>query len=135
MRLQYSRFFIFRPSIFHHGKERLQVLEKFNTFHLIEPLLLIPIAFGGLLANIPMPPGEAIAGAQGFLGIIFNFGINSGLFPLFIFMSVGAMTDFGPMIANPKTALLGGAAQFGIFATLVGAIALSYITIGIKKKL
>ena len=98
-----------------------------------EPLLLIPIAFGGLLANIPMPPGEAIAGAQGFLGIIFNFGINSGLFPLFIFMSVGAMTDFGPMIANPKTALLGGAAQFGIFATLVGAIALSYITIGDKQ--
>lgn len=98
-----------------------------------EPLLLIPIAFGGLLANIPMPPGEAIAGAQGFLGIIFNFGINSGLFPLFIFMSVGAMTDFGPMIANPKTALLGGAAQFGIFATLIGAIALSYITIGDKQ--
>ena len=95
-----------------------------------EPLLLIPIAFGGLLANIPMPPGEAIAGPNGFLGIVFNFGINSGLFPLFIFMAVGAMTDFGPLIANPKMALLGGAAQFGIFATLIGAIALSYIHIG-----
>ena len=95
-----------------------------------EPLLLVPIAFGGLLANIPMPPGEAIAGPNGFLGIVFNFGINSGLFPLFIFMAVGAMTDFGPLIANPKMAILGGAAQFGIFATLIGAIALSYIHIG-----
>ena len=95
-----------------------------------EPLLLIPIAFGGLLANIPMPPGEAIAGPNGFLGIVFNFGIHSGLFPLFIFMAVGAMTDFGPLIANPKMALLGGAAQFGIFATLIGAIALSYIHLG-----
>ena len=95
-----------------------------------EPLLLVPIAFGGLLANIPIPPGEAIAGPAGFLGIVFNFGINSGLFPLFIFMAVGAMTDFGPLIANPKMALLGGAAQFGIFATLIGAVALSYIHIG-----
>jgi len=95
-----------------------------------EPLLLVPIAFGGLLANIPMPPGEAIAGPNGFLGIVFNFGINSGLFPLFIFMAVGAMTDFGPLIANPKMALLGGAAQFGIFATLIGAIALSYVHFG-----
>ena len=95
-----------------------------------EPLLLIPIAFGGLLANIPMPPGEAIAGPNGFLGIVFNFGINSGLFPLFIFMAVGAMTDFGPLIANPKMSLWGGAAHFGIFATLIGAIALSYIHLG-----
>ena len=93
-----------------------------------EPLLLVPIAFGGLLANIPMPPGEAIAGANGFLGIIFNFGINSGLFPLFIFMAVGAMTDFGPLIANPKMALLGGAAQFGIFATLIGAVGLTLLS-------
>lgn len=98
-----------------------------------EPLLLVPIAFGGLLANIPMPPGEAIAGPNGFLGIVFNFGINSGLFPLFIFMAVGAMTDFGPLIANPKMALLGGAAQFGIFATLIGAVGLSYIYIGDKQ--
>ena len=95
-----------------------------------EPLLLVPIAFGGLLANIPMPPGEEIAGPAGFLGIIFNFGINTGLFPLFIFMAVGAMTDFGPLIANPKMALLGGAAQFGIFATLLGAIGLSYVHFG-----
>ena len=89
-----------------------------------EPLLLIPIAFGGLLANIPMLAGEEIAGPNGFLGIVFNFGINSGLFPLFIFMAVGAMTDFGP---------LGGAAQFGIFATLIGAVALGYIYVGDKQ--
>lgn len=87
-----------------------------------EPLLLVPIAFGGLLANIPMPLGEEISGPSGFLGIIFEIGIHNGLFPLFIFMGVGAMTDFGPLIANPKTALLGGAAQFGIFAALMMAL-------------
>ncbi|NLM99182.1 MAG: sodium ion-translocating decarboxylase subunit beta, partial [Campylobacteraceae bacterium] len=77
-----------------------------------EPLLLIPIGFGGLLANIPIAD---IAGPNGFLGIIYNAGIANGLFPLIIFLGVGAMTDFGPLIANPKTALLGGAAQLGIF--------------------
>jgi oxaloacetate decarboxylase beta subunit len=87
-----------------------------------EPLLLLPIGFGGILANIPVAD---IAGPQGMLGIIYEFGIQSGLFPLFIFMGVGAMTDFGPLIANPKTALLGGAAQIGIFATLLGALALT----------
>ena len=92
-----------------------------------EPLLLIPIAFGGLLSNIPL---AGIAEAGGFLRIVYDAGIQTGLFPLFIFMSVGAMTDFGPLIANPKMALLGGAAQFGIFATLIGAIALSYIHFG-----
>ncbi|MCK9257509.1 MAG: sodium ion-translocating decarboxylase subunit beta [Sulfurospirillaceae bacterium] len=90
-----------------------------------EPLLLIPIGFGGLLANIPIAD---MAGPNGFLGIIYNAGIANGLFPLIIFMGVGAMTDFGPLIANPKTALLGGAAQLGIFGTLVGALALSEYT-------
>ncbi|MGE4295627.1 MAG: sodium ion-translocating decarboxylase subunit beta [Campylobacterales bacterium] len=90
-----------------------------------EPLLLLPIAFGGLLANIPV---AAIAGPEGFLGIIYNMGITNGLFPLMIFMGVGAMTDFGPLLANPKTAFLGAAAQFGIFGTLVGAMLLSYYT-------
>lgn len=90
-----------------------------------EPLLLVPIAFGGLLSNIPMLPGEAIAGPTGFLGIIFEAGIHKGLFPLIIFMGVGAMTDFGPLIANPKMALLGGAAQFGIFFALFGALGLA----------
>ncbi len=91
-----------------------------------EPLLLVPIAFGGLLSNIPMPLGEEIAGPNGFLGIIFAQGIDKGLFPLIIFMGVGAMTDFGPLIANPKTLLLGGAAQFGIFGALLLALWLGF---------
>ena len=86
-----------------------------------EPLLLVPIAFGGLLSNIPICD---IAGSNGFLGIIYEAGIHKGLFPLIIFMGVGAMTDFGPLIANPKTALLGGAAQFGIFGALLMALCL-----------
>lgn len=91
-----------------------------------EPLLLVPIAFGGILSNIPMPLGEEIAGPNGFLGIIFAAGIDKGLFPLIIFMGVGAMTDFGPLIANPKMLLLGGAAQFGIFGALLLAIVLGF---------
>jgi len=87
-----------------------------------EPLLLIPIGFGGILANIPV---AEIAGPNGFLGLIYGFGIKTGLFPLLIFMGVGAMTDFGPLIANPKTALLGAAAQFGIFTTVLGALWIS----------
>ncbi|HHO42814.1 MAG TPA: sodium ion-translocating decarboxylase subunit beta [Epsilonproteobacteria bacterium] len=90
-----------------------------------EPLLLIPIAFGGLLANIPIVNMTA---DDGFLGIIYNLGIANGLFPLIIFMGVGAMTDFGPLLSRPKTALLGGAAQFGIFGSLIGAAALSQYT-------
>ncbi len=87
-----------------------------------EPLLLIPIGFGGLLANVPVAD---IAGENGFLGIIYSAGVSNGLFPLLIFMGVGAMTDFGPLLAHPKTALLGAAAQFGIFTTVIGALALS----------
>jgi oxaloacetate decarboxylase beta subunit len=87
-----------------------------------EPLLLLPIGFGGILANIPIAD---IAGPEGFLGMIDMVGLSTGIFPLLIFMGVGAMTDFGPLIANPQTALLGAAAQFGIFATFMGAILLS----------
>ena len=87
-----------------------------------EPLLLVPIGFGGILSNIPIAD---IAGATGFIGQIYNLGISTSLFPLFIFIGVGALTDFGPLLANPKTALLGAAAQFGIFTTIIGAIALS----------
>jgi oxaloacetate decarboxylase beta subunit len=87
-----------------------------------EPLLLLPIGFGGILANIP---AADIAGPDGFLGIIYKAGVSNGVFPLMIFIGVGAMTDFGPLIANPKTALLGAAAQFGIFSTLFGALFLS----------
>ncbi len=88
-----------------------------------EPLLLLPIAFGGLLANVPL---AHMAGEDGMLGIIYNMGIANEFFPLLIFMGVGAMTDFGPLLANPKTAILGGAAQFGIFGSLVGAVALGF---------
>jgi oxaloacetate decarboxylase beta subunit len=90
-----------------------------------EPLLLLPIAFGGLLANIPVANMTA---PDGFLGIIYNMGIANEFFPLLIFMGVGAMTDFGPLLSNPKTAMLGGAAQFGIFGSLLGAAALSQYT-------
>ncbi len=91
-----------------------------------EPLLLIPIAFGGLLANIPL---ANIIGDGGFIGELYKAGISNELFPILIFMGVGAMTDFGPLLANPKTALLGAAAQFGIFGTLVGAVALTQMGI------
>ena len=94
-----------------------------------EPLLLIPIGFGGLLANIPI---ANMAGPDGMLGIIYSMGITNQFFPLLIFMGVGAMTDFGPLLANPKTALLGGAAQFAIFGSLVGAVLLSTYVPGIN---
>ncbi len=88
-----------------------------------EPLLLLPIGFGAILSNIPV---AGIAEPGGILHYLY-FGIKSGIFPLLIFMGVGAMTDFGPMLANPKTLFLGAAAQFGIFATLLGALALNVI--------
>jgi len=91
-----------------------------------EPLLLVPIGFGGVLANIP---GAGLAEHGGILHIFYSVGIESGAFPLIIFMGVGAMTDFGPLLANPRTLFLGAAAQFGIFATLMGAVVLS--TLGI----
>lgn len=87
-----------------------------------EPLLLVPIGFGGVLANIP---GAGLAEGAGILHMFYSVGIESGAFPLIIFMGVGAMTDFGPLLANPKTLFLGAAAQFGIFATLMGAVLLS----------
>ncbi len=105
-----------------------------------EPLLLIPIGFGGLLSNIPVagiaalsvtsidPTGTVHTAFGGFLGQVYGFGIESGLFPLLIFMGVGAMTDFGPLIANPRTLLLGAAAQFGIFFTIFGALMLGNIS-------
>ncbi|MCZ6577914.1 MAG: sodium ion-translocating decarboxylase subunit beta [Gammaproteobacteria bacterium] len=89
-----------------------------------EPLLLIPIGFGGILANIPI---AAIAGPDGLLGILYHSGIETGVFPLLIFMGVGAMTDFGPLLARPSLMILGAAAQFGIFFTLFGAIAMNLI--------
>jgi sodium ion-translocating decarboxylase beta subunit len=87
-----------------------------------EPLLLVTIGFGGILSNIP---GVEIATGNGLLHLIYVVGIETGAFPLIIFMGVGAMTDFGPLLANPKTLFLGAAAQFGIFATLLGALGLT----------
>ncbi|MBI9095077.1 MAG: sodium ion-translocating decarboxylase subunit beta [Sphaerochaeta sp.] len=95
-----------------------------------EPLLLVPIGFGCILANIPLGFISGIdpsTGDIGFIKQLFDMGIATGLFPILIFMGVGAMTDFGPLIANPKTLLLGAAAQLGIFAALLGALALSFI--------
>ncbi len=89
-----------------------------------EPLLLVPIGFGGILSNIP---GVDIAVGQGILHQFYVMGLETGVFPLLIFMGVGAMTDFGPLLANPKTLLLGAAAQFGIFSTLLGALFLTDI--------
>lgn len=94
----------------------LAIVRKF------EPLLLVPIGFGCILSNIP---GVDIAVGQGILHQFYEMGIKTGIFPLLIFMGVGAMTDFAPLLANPKTLLLGAAAQFGIFATLLGALALT----------
>jgi len=88
-----------------------------------EPLLLLPIGFGAVLSNIPV---AGIAEEGGLLAYLY-YGIKSGIFPLLIFMGVGAMTDFGPMLANPKTLLLGAAAQFGIFGSLLGALMLNVI--------
>lgn len=103
-----------------------------------EPLLLLPIGFGAILVNIPgaglmdapvigttlIDAGHTIS-PGGFLYYVYEAGISTGAFPLIIFMGVGAMTDFGPLLANPKTLFLGAAAQFGIFATVLGAVGVS----------
>jgi len=98
----------------------LGIVKKF------EPLLLVTIGFGGLLSNIP---GVEIATGNGLLHLAYVVGIETGAFPLIIFMGVGALTDFGPLLANPRTLFLGAAAQFGIFATLLGALGLTELGI------
>lgn len=106
--------------------------------HGFEPLLLVPIGFGTLLVNIPgaefdsAPIYDALGRVEepgGLLFYIYDVGIATGIFPLLIFMGVGAMTDFGPLLANPKTLLLGAAAQIGIFSTVLGAVTLSHFGI------
>ncbi|MDR1108811.1 MAG: sodium ion-translocating decarboxylase subunit beta, partial [Spirochaetaceae bacterium] len=113
-------------------QELLMVIVGFVVVYLgavkgFEPILLVPIGFGIIFVNIPGAgmgdPGIwneelHIFEHQGFLNIIYNAGVGNEFFPLIIFIGIGAMTDFGPLIANPKTALLGAAAQFGVFATL-----------------
>jgi oxaloacetate decarboxylase beta subunit len=88
-----------------------------------EPLLLVPIGFGCVLTNIPLAD---LMGEEGFLRTIYNMGVANELFPLLIFVGIGAMTDFGPVLANPSTFLLGAAGQFGIFLTLALALALGF---------
>lgn len=87
-----------------------------------EPLLLSPIAFGCLLANVPKTGFEDQPGVMQ----VILYGINHEIFPPLIFLGVGAMTDFGPLIANPKTLLLGAAAQAGVFVSLLGAMMLGF---------
>jgi len=89
----------------------------------IEPVLLVPIGFGCILVNIPL---AGLMEEGGFLRIIYDAGIITELFPLFIFIGIGAMTDFGPLLENPKIFLLGAAGQFGIFLTLALALALGF---------
>jgi oxaloacetate decarboxylase beta subunit len=88
-----------------------------------EPLLLLPIGFGAILANLPL---TGITDEGGFLKTMYDFGIATELFPLFVFIAIGAMTDFGPLLENPKMALLGAAGQFGIFSTLMIALFLGF---------
>ncbi|MBU4484158.1 sodium ion-translocating decarboxylase subunit beta [bacterium] len=94
----------------------LAIVKKF------EPLLLIPIGFGTILTNIPL---GGLAQTGGLLKYFFDIGIATEVCPLLIFLGIGALTDFGPLIANPKTALLGAAAQFGVFFTVMGALLLT----------
>ncbi|HOK62487.1 MAG TPA: sodium ion-translocating decarboxylase subunit beta [Soehngenia sp.] len=108
-----------------------------------EPLLLIPIAFGMLLANLPgadmmkepvveiikdPKTGELVSHTKEYGGLLYYLyqGVKLGIYPPLIFLGIGAMTDFGPLIANPKSILLGAAAQFGIFATFIGAILMGF---------
>ncbi len=94
-----------------------------------EPLLLVTIGFGCVLSNIPL---SGINEPGGILDYVYKAGIKTGVFPLIIFMGVGALTDFGPLLANPRTLLLGVAAQFGIFTTVIGALALTQFVDGIN---
>jgi len=101
-----------------------------------EPMLLIPIAFGCILVNVPFSNVMNTGEEAGFIRVIYDAGVGTELFPLLIFIGIGAMTDFGPVLAQPSTFLLGAAGQFGIFLTLLTALALGFpkleaISIGI----
>ncbi|HHU39653.1 MAG TPA: sodium ion-translocating decarboxylase subunit beta [Propionibacterium sp.] len=88
-----------------------------------EPLLLLPIGAGAILANLPLSP---LVGEHGMLQVLYDMGVGNELFPLLIFIGIGAMTDFGPLLENPKMVLLGAAGQFGIFLTLLLALFLGF---------
>ena len=99
------------------------ILVYLAVFKEIEPVLLLPIGFGCLLANIPLAGMNA---AEGITGVLYDAGIKTEIFPLLIFIGVGAMIDFSPLLAQPRMVLLGAAGQFGIFGTLMLAIALGF---------
>ena len=99
------------------------ILIYLAVFKEIEPVLLLPIGFGCLLANIPL---AGMTAAEGMMGVLYNAGITTELFPLLIFVGVGAMIDFSPLLSQPKMVLLGAAGQFGIFGTLILAILLGF---------
>jgi oxaloacetate decarboxylase beta subunit len=88
-----------------------------------EPVLLLPIGFGAMLANLPL---TGITEGEGLLAVLREAGVANELFPLLIFVGIGAMTDFGPLLGNPRMALLGAAGQFGIYVTLMLALLLGF---------
>ncbi len=90
-----------------------------------EPLLLLPIGAGCLLANLPLSP---LVASDGMLKVLYDMGVGNEMFPLLIFIGIGALTDFGPLLENPKFVLLGAAGQFGIFLTLLLALLLGFTT-------
>lgn len=91
--------------------------------HDMEPTLLLPMGFGAILVNIPL---SGAIGEHGIIDVLFESGIANEMFPLLLFVGIGAMIDFGPLISNPKMLLFGAAAQFGIFFTLVVATLLGF---------
>jgi carboxybiotin decarboxylase len=99
------------------------ILIYLAVFKEIEPVLLLPIGFGCLLANVPL---AGMTATEGMMGVLYNAGIKTELFPLLIFVGVGAMIDFSPLLSQPRMVLLGAAGQFGIFGTLLLAIALGF---------
>jgi sodium ion-translocating decarboxylase beta subunit len=99
------------------------ILIYLGIFKEIEPVLLLPIGFGCLLANIPLSGMTAV---DGVMGVLYDAGIKTELFPLLIFVGVGAMIDFSPLLAQPRLVLLGAAGQFGIFGTLMLAVLLGF---------
>ena len=106
----------------------VMILVSFVLFYLAivkdyEPLLLLPIGAGCLLANLPLSP---LMDEHGMLRILYQVGVENELYPLLIFVGIGALTDFGPLLENPKFVLLGAAGQFGIFMTLILALLLGF---------
>ncbi len=99
------------------------ILIYLAIFKEIEPVLLLPIGFGCLLANVPL---TGMTVTEGMMGVLYNAGIKTELFPLLIFVGVGAMIDFSPLLAQPRMVLLGAAGQFGIFGTLMLAVLLGF---------